>query len=315
MLVRHSARRWCTTEVIKRRVTLTYTDEGRIAEVKLTRGEKLNVMDNKFFEELKEVFDEVALNENARVAVLSGEGKHFTAGLDLKAAAELFFKDAGNMQKAKIAGATALGLDASITENGMPAMRAQKLHKMILAWQNAISSLQACRVPVIAAVHGKCIGGGVDLITSADIRLCTSNASFSIKETEVGIVADLGTLQRITHIVGQGVVRELAFTGCDLLSDRALSTGFVNSVHETKEGLDEAALALARSIAKCSPLAVQGTKEILNYSIDPAVSAGLKNVALHNAAFLKSDDLLKAVMSFIKKTPANYADYVVPKNA
>eukprot|EP01059_Diplonema_ambulator_P013979 TRINITY_DN24747_c0_g1_i1.p1 TRINITY_DN24747_c0_g1~~TRINITY_DN24747_c0_g1_i1.p1 ORF type:complete len:332 (+),score=87.58 TRINITY_DN24747_c0_g1_i1:36-998(+) len=314
LCVRIVGRRWCSDGTDKvRRVTLQWKDEGRIADVVLSRGKKLNVMDERFFKELGEVFEEVSGKKEARVAVLSAEGKHFTAGLDLKAAAEMFFRDAGAVQKAKLAGAAVFGIDASITESGMPAMRAQTLHKLILSWQASISSLANCRVPVIAAIHGKCIGGGVDLITSADIRMCTSDASFSIKETEVGIVADLGTLQRITNIMGQGIVRELAFTGADLGSYRALQTGLVNSIHETQEELNEAAFEMARRIAANSPLAVQGTKEILNYPLDPVVTSGLKNVALHNSAFLKSDDLLKAVLSFIKKQPAVYGDYVVPK--
>ncbi|KAJ9446638.1 Delta-3 [Diplonema papillatum] len=294
------------------RVHLSFHEGGTVAEVALVRGAKYNVMDDRFFAELRAAFDEASATDAVRVAVLRSEGKHFSAGLDLKAAAELFFKDAGGVQKAKLAASAALGLDSSVTEKGMPAMRNQRLHKMILSWQAAISSLQSCRVPVIAAIQGKCIGGAVDVVTAADIRLCTKDATFSIKEAEVGIVADLGTLQRVTGIVGQGIVRELAFTGDDFTAARAERIGFVNSVHDTEAELAAAARALAVRIAARSPLAVQGTKEILNFPVDPVVRAGLHNVALHNAAFLKSDDLLRAVMAFIRKQKPKFGDYVVP---
>eukprot|EP01060_Flectonema_neradi_P029127 TRINITY_DN3955_c0_g1_i1.p1 TRINITY_DN3955_c0_g1~~TRINITY_DN3955_c0_g1_i1.p1 ORF type:complete len:319 (+),score=45.57 TRINITY_DN3955_c0_g1_i1:64-1020(+) len=314
MLRRVFCRSYCTTSGAntRRRIDIREHADGTIAEVVLCRGDKLNVMDNTFFEELKDAFDSLSENEKVRCAVLHAEGKHFCAGLDLKAAAKMFFENLSMFQNAKIAGATALGIDSSITEDGLPAMRNQKLHKMIKKWQSSISSLQNCRVPVISAVHGKCIGGGVDLVTSADIRLCTTDALFSIKETQVAIVADLGTLQRATTILGQGVVRELAFTGDDLGAARAERLGFVNNVFDSKEELLSEAFALANKIASNSPLAVQGTKEILNTQITRDIESGLHNVSLHNAAFLKSDDLLSAVRSFMTKSKAKYTDHVAP---
>ena len=313
MFRRSVIRSFCTSAQPSRgRVEVREHRNGTIAEVILCRGDKLNVMDNTFFEELKVAFDEISDNEKMRCAILHAEGKHFCAGLDMKAAAKMFFENVSLLQNAKFAGASALGIDSSITENGLSAMRNQKLHKMIKKWQSSISSLQNCRVPVITAVHGKCIGGGVDLVTSSDIRLCTSDTVFSIKETKVAIVADLGTLQRITSLLGQGIVRELAFTGDDLHSDRAERLGFVNDVYDTKETLLSKSFVLAEKIASNSPLAVQGTKEVLNSQLVPSVEAGLHNVALHNAAFLKSDDLLSAVRSFMTKSEGKYNDYVVP---
>ena len=289
---------------------------GGIRRVVLCNGAKLNVMDEKFFEELHGCFRAVDEDETARVVILSAEGKHFTAGLDLKAAAGMFLEGQSVVSKAMLAGAAAIGMNpgSAVSEKGMPAMRQQKLHKTILRWQDAVSSLQRCRVPTIAAVHGKCIGGGVDVVTSADIRLTTRDATFSIKETEVGIVADLGTLQRINHIIGQGLVRELAFTGVDLKADRGERIGFVNKIYETNEDLDSGAMKMAQRIASLSPLAVQGTKEVINFPLTPEVDLGLRNVALHNSSFLKSDDLLTAVVAFMKKHPAEFTDYVLPKD-
>ena len=316
-----SARRWCAAGAdvtsLAPRVRVESVEGGTIARVVLCRGKKLNVMDLRFFQELRAAFDEVDQDEGVRAAVLTAEGRHFTAGLDLRAAAEMFFEDQSMLQKAKIAGAAVMGMDpnGAVSERGMPAMRNQQLHKIIIDWQGAITSLQKCRVPVIAACHGKCIGGGVDLITSADIRLATSDAVFSVKEVEVGIVADLGTLQRLTTIVGQGVAREFAFTASDVSASRAAQVGLVNDCSfASKEDLDEGALEMARRIASMSPLAVQGTKEVMNSAVTPQIDAGLANVALHNSAFLKSNDLLQAILAFVRKQTPDFTDHVLHKH-
>jgi enoyl-CoA hydratase len=175
------------------------------------------------------------------------------------------------------------------------------LYKHVMHLQDCIGAAEKCRKPVIAAVHGHCIGGGVDLTTACDFRLCTKEATFSIHETKIAIVADVGTLQRITNVVGKGMAREMAFTGCKLPSDRALQCGLVNDVFDDKDAMLARARELATEIASFSPLAVQGTKEVLNYSDDHNLRDGLEYIALWNAAFLKSKDVTEAITAFMEK--------------
>lgn len=172
---------------------------------------------------------------------------------------------------------------------------------MVLEWQNAFTAIAKNKKPVIAAIHGNCIGGGVDLVTSCDIRLCTKDAKFSVKETKLSIVADLGTIQRLTRIVGKGATNELVLTGDDIPSKRALEMGLVNRVFENQEELLQEARKMAKSIASNSPLVVQASKKMIAYSEEHSIEDGLNYVALWNSAFLKSDDLQEAFMAFMQK--------------
>jgi enoyl-CoA hydratase len=150
-------------------------------------------------------------------------------------------------------------------------------------------------------VHGACIGGGVDLISACDVRLCTQDAKFSVKEVKVAIVADLGSLQRLPPIIGQGHTRELALTGKTIDAARALRIGLVNDVLETPEALAAAAGAMAAEIAANPPLTVRGVKDVLDFGADRSVADGLAYVAAHNAAFLASEDLGEAIAAFMEK--------------
>lgn len=173
--------------------------------------------------------------------------------------------------------------------------------KHLKKWQDSFTSLQKTPKPVICAIHGKCIGGGVDLITAADIRLASKDASFTIAETKLAIVADLGTLQRITRIVGRGHAREMAFTSAFVSAERAASIGLVNHVFDDKEKLLLGARKMADDIAQLSPLTVQGTKKMLAFSEDHTEAESLDHVALWNSSFLRSDDLTEAVKSFMER--------------
>jgi enoyl-CoA hydratase len=161
-----------------------------------------------------------------------------------------------------------------------------------------------CPLPVIAAIHGYCIGGGVDLIAACDIRLASADAVFSVREAKVAIVADIGSLQRLPHIIGKGHVAELAFTGRDIDASRAQAIGLVNDVSADADAVLAGALALAEEIAANSPLAVQGTKAVMAASEGRPVSEGLEYVALWNAGSLSSDDLTEAMTAFMEKRPA-----------
>ncbi len=254
---------------------------GPIAEVVLDNPDRLNVMAPVFFTEIKQAFDEIDADPEIRVAILWAEGRLFTAGLDLKAAAE--------------------GILGSGGDNGSVATKNFEMYKAIQDLQDAMSASEKCRKPVIAAVHGHCIGGGVDLTTACDIRLCTQDATFAIHETKIAIVADVGTLQRITGVAGKGMAREMAYTGKRLTADRALRCGFVNEVYEDKERLLEGARAMAAEIAANSPLAVQGAKAVLQYSEEHSTEEGLEYVAQWNSSFLQSEDLKEAITAFMEK--------------
>lgn len=254
--------------------------EGPVAEVILNNPDKLNAMAPVFFEEIKAAFEEIDGDDSIRVAILWAEGRHFTAGLDLNAASQNLLGMGGDGSQA--------------TKNG-------ELYRYIRHLQACFTAPEKCRKPVIAAVHGLCIGGGVDLTTACDIRVCTEDCAFTIHETKIAIVADVGTLQRITAIVGKGMAREMAYTGKRIHADAALRSGLVNHVYGTKDALLAGARELAAEIAANSPLAVQGTKAVLQYSEAHSIDEGLEFVAQWNAARLHSKDLMEAMMAFMEK--------------
>jgi enoyl-CoA hydratase len=173
--------------------------------------------------------------------------------------------------------------------------------------QRTHTSVAACRKPVIAAIQGWCIGGGVDLITACDIRLAATNATFSVREVKLAIVADVGTLARLPSIIGQGAARELALTGDDVDAARALRLGLVNDVYESPQALMVAARAMAVRIAKNPALTVQGVKHILNFTSEREAALSLDAVALWNSAFFPSEDLQEALASFIEKREPSFS--------
>ena len=180
-------------------------------------------------------------------------------------------------------------------------MRNDKLYRNIRRLQDCFSAIETCRKPVIAAIHGHCVGGGVDLTTACDIRVCTEDATFGIHETKIAIVADVGTLQRITALVGKGFAREMAYTGKRVTAERARQVGLVNDVYPDKESMLEAARAMAAEIAENSPLAVQGVKQVLRYSEEHTTDEGLEYVAQWNASRLHTKDLIEAMAAFTEK--------------
>jgi enoyl-CoA hydratase len=263
--------------------TIRVERRGHVAEVVLATPDRLNAMSIKFFHEMKRAFAEIDADHGVRVAIVRAEGRMFTAGLDLKEAANGVLGGGGNG-----AGASA-------------ASRNYSLYRTIKDLQACFSAIADCRKPVVAAIHGKCIGGGVDLVTACDIRVCSADASFSIYETKIAIVADVGTLQRITPIVGKGMAREMAMTGRFVDAERALQCGLVTEVHADHDALLTGARAMADEIAANSPLAVQGVKAVLAYSDEHSVAEGLEYVAQWNSSFVQSNDVTEAVSAFVEK--------------
>jgi enoyl-CoA hydratase len=259
--------------------------DGHVAEVVLLGPGKGNAMGPTFFRELPVVFDALDRDPEVRAVVLRGHGGVFSYGLDLRAmAGELFQHVApGNMAKERT-----------------------KLLELIGELQKAADAVERCRKPVVAAIAGPCIGGGVDVIAACDIRVAAKGARFSVREVKLAIVADLGSLQRLPRIIGHGHTRELAFTGKDIDAERALRIGLVNDVFEDEATLLDAARSLARDIARNPPLVVQGTKQVLAFGEGRTQADGLRFVAVWNSAFLASADLQEALTAFAEKREPSF---------
>jgi len=230
---------------------------------------------------MRSVFEYLGELSEVRVIILSGEGKHFCAGIDL---------------------ATLMAQGA--VDISCEAKKRLSLRKFILKLQEAITAIEKCGKPVIAVVHGGCIGGGVDIIAACDMRYCTTDAYFTIKETDLGLVADIGTLQRLPTILNPGRMAELAFTGRKLYGEEAKQIGLVNHTYSDKEKMMDGVKELAVNIASKSPLVIRGIKEMLLYKRDHTVADSLANMANYNAAMLMSEDLAEAMNAYMtKQTP------------
>jgi enoyl-CoA hydratase len=249
--------------------------DGHIAWLTMNRPEKRNTMGAPLFKELSDHLDNFDRDNVIRVVVIKAEGKSFTAGTDLTEAGSLL--------------------------SGKAADQREDTRKAILRLQEGLNKIEQCRKPVIAAIHSHCIGGGIDLISACDIRIAAKDAIFSVRETRMGIIADLGTLQRLPYIIGHGWFRELALTGRDFTAAEALQMGLITRICEDRQALYAEARKLADLVVKCPPLTVQGTKEVILHSRDHGIRAGLEYVAQKNAAALPSEDVVEAVSAFMEK--------------
>jgi 2,4-dienoyl-CoA reductase (NADPH2) len=266
--------------------TLTVSLADHIATIRLNRPDKANAMNLAMWHEIRQAFKWVDATPEARVAVLEGEGKLFTSGIDLQ---------------------MMMGMGDQI-QNDCEARTRENLRQVIIDLQDTLTSLERCRKPVLAAVHGACIGGGIDLITCADMRYCSSDATFSIKEIDIGMTADVGTLQRLPRLIGEGMARELAYTGRKFDATEALQMKLVNRVFDTRESLQKGVQEIAASIAAKSPLSIRGVKEMITYARDHSVADGLNFVATWNAAMLLSNDLQEAMMANMGKRKPTFKD-------
>jgi enoyl-CoA hydratase len=254
--------------------------ETPIAWVWLNRPEKKNAMNPPAWHELPTIMADLDADDAIRAVVVAAKGPAFCAGIDLIAMAaelpELMEKDQKGGVKRRL------------------------MHK-ISPLQETMTCLERCRKPVVCAIHGYCVGAGLDMATACDIRLCSADAVFSLREAAVGFVADVGVLQRLPLIVGQGIARELAFTAANFDAARAKEILLVNRVFEDVDCLLSGARDLALRIAGNSPLAVQASKDVLNYGVGKSVADGLRYVASMSANIIPSDDLTEAMTAFLEK--------------
>ena len=264
--------------------TLELQFDGQVATVSLNRPDKANSMNTSMWKELQACFEWLDEEPTVRAVILAGNGNHFCAGLDL---------------------AMFGGLHGSSAE---PARRAEHLRRTILRLQDNLTAIEKCRKPVLAAIHRTCIGGGVDLVCCADMRYATEDAYFSIREVDIGMTADVGTLQRLPKLIPDGVTRELAYTGRNMDSEEARELGFVNRVYEDRDTMMREVMVIAQSIAAKSPLAVRGSKEMLLYSRDHSVSESLNYIATWNAGMLSEADLQAGLRAQMEKRQATYED-------
>ena len=200
-----------------------------------------------------------------------------------------------------------MGLGPQI-QNDCDGRTRENLRRLILDLQDTLTSLERCRKPVLAAIHGGCIGGGIDLITCADMRYCSADAYFTIKEIDIGMTADVGTLQRLPRLIGEGMARELAYTGRKFGAEEAREMRLVNRVFDSREALYAGVREIAATIAAKSPLSIRGTKEMITYARDHSVADGLNYIATWNAAMLMSKDLQEAMMANMGKRAAVFKD-------
>ncbi|KAJ5155127.1 Crotonase core [Penicillium coprophilum] len=257
-------------------------DKQYVAHVEINRPERLNAFIEAMWENMAQIFDKLSSDPRVRAIVLSGAGeKAFTTGLDVKAASE--------------------GLLSSDTRTD-PARKAVDLRRHIAIFQDCITAVERCEKPVVVAMHGYSLGLGIDLSTATDVRLCARDTRFGVKEVDIGLAADIGTLSRLPKVVGNyGWVKEVALTAREFGAEEALRVGFVNAVYDNREDTIAAALKLASLMASKSPVAVQGTKEILNYSRDHSVQDGLRYTRVWNSAALQTQDVSAALLSGLQK--------------
>jgi len=267
-------------------INLERNDDG-VATVTINNPKKLNALGGSFWTDCKSIFEDLGSDSSIRAIVLTGEGKSFCTGIDV----------------------TDLATAKPFMENTDVSRKAFLWRQFLVPLQAAFTAIEECPKPVIASVHGHCIGAGIDMISACDIRYVAQDVKFSIKEVDVGLAADLGTLQRLPKICGNdSMIRELAYTARIFGAEEALSFGMVGKVFEDKESTFDASMKLAHTIAAKSPIAVTGTKLNLLYSRDHSVADGLDYVRTFNAAMLQSSDIHASLKAAVTKQSPSYDD-------
>lgn len=266
----------------------------RIAHISFIRPEKRNSMIREFWEELPALVNDIDAGSKARVIVLSSTGPHFTSGIDVSLFGQLAASDASDKKTRDLQANAAF-------------------YDQVLRLQRTFSALEEARIPVLAAVQGGCIGGGLDLVTACDMRYATKDAFFSLFETNLAMTADVGTFPRLAKLIPEGFVKEMAYSGGNISAQNAYRFGLVNEIYDTHEEMVEAVLAIAKDIAKKAPLAVHGCKKLINYSRDHTTADTLDYIAIWNAANFKVDEIMEAMAARAEKRDGQFVD--LPKRA
>jgi len=265
------------------------TIDESVAHLRLSRPDELNTMVPAFWSELPAILGDIDRNARARAIVISSSGRHFSAGMDL----------------AVFTGENAIPSGGGVSEAGR---RHAGLWMMVQHLQDAFTALERVRMPVLAAVQGGCIGGAVDMVCAADMRYCSADAFFCVQETNIGMTADVGTLQRLPKIIPEGVARELAYTGDRMPAERALAVGLVNRVFDDHDTLVEGTLEVARRIASHSPLAIWGAKEAIGYARDHTVADALHQIAGWQSGMFTGADMMEAFAAKSEGREPTYED-------
>jgi enoyl-CoA hydratase len=272
--------------------TFDFGMAGHVAEIRFNRPDQYNTMVMAFWQELVDVFAAIDEIPEVRAVLISSTGRHFTAGLDLNAFA---------------------GIAAEISQ-GDRGRLGEQFRRTVLEMQESFSVIDRCRVPVLVATQGGCIGGGVDLISACDMRYCTADAFFCIQEINIGMTADVGTLQRLPHLMPAGMVREMAYTGRRLPAAEALRLGLVNRLYDSHETMLADVRAIAAEIAAKSPLAITGTKRVLAYTRDHSVDDSLEYMATWQAGMFMTGDLIEQMQANQEKRPARFDNLMPARN-
>ncbi len=271
------------------------TIKDRIAHIVMNRPEKRNSMIPAYWDELPQVITDIEDQPGVRVIVISSTGPHFTSGMDVSAF--------GNSTKA------AEGEDPTKQKR----LKGARFISSVKHLQQAFTCLEQCRVPILAAIQGGAIGAGVDLVTACDLRYVTEDGFFTIFEINIGMTADVGTFPRITALLPEGIVKEMAYTGRRLTAEEARSYGFVNQVFKNQEELLAGVMEVAREISRKAPLAIHGSKRIINYSRDHSTDDALDYIIVWNASMLQSDEIQEAMQANAENRQADFVDLPPPK--
>ncbi|MSW99820.1 MAG: crotonase/enoyl-CoA hydratase family protein [Actinobacteria bacterium] len=269
------------------------TIANKVAHLQLKRPEALNSMIASFWTELPQIVREIDAASSARAIVISSTGKHFSAGMDLSV----------------FSGESSLSASSGVTEEGR---KRAHMWMMVQHLQDSFTALEQARIPVLCAIQGGCIGGAIDMISAADMRYCSADAFFCVMEINIGMTADVGTLQRLPKIIPEGIARELAYTGDRMPAQRALECGLVNQVFEDHDSLVAGVLEIAGRIATRSPLAIWGTKEMINYTRDHSVADGLRYIASWQSGMFQPADMMEEFAAKGEKRDPEFEELPVP---
>jgi enoyl-CoA hydratase len=263
-----------------------------VAHIKMIRPEKRNSMNPDFWDELPAIVRDIDENARARVIILSSTGPHFSSGLDIST----------------FLGGGATDERDEATRRSERIRRGAGFYQNVQRMQDSFSCLENCRLPVLAAIQGGCIGGGVDLTSACDIRYASSDAFFTIFEINIGMTADVGTFPRLVKLIPEGIVRELAYTGRRMPADEAQSVGLVNRVFADQETMLEEVMKVALEIASKAPLAVYGCKRLINYSRDHTTADGLDYISIWNASMLQPEEMAEATTANREQRSGQFVD-------